>query len=232
MGDAFLWASGNQGDAVKWGEPAREARHLSAIKATVGRDAAHILITWAAIMEGGFQVNTQGRRFHYESLGYSGSRRASAAPARRHCVRYLRSTHRGRGAGNSRTSQCREAGALIVADSIGHWQRASASRRTRCASDSKPSEFGKPDRSAGLRQETCRAILRLQGHGALFHTPGRACDRRAGAGAAPKRQAVPNLFAAAAPRSACPVPSSGYLSGNGLLTATVFGRIAAIGRET
>ena len=31
----------------------------------------NILVTWAAIMEGGIQINIEGRRFHNEALGYS-----------------------------------------------------------------------------------------------------------------------------------------------------------------
>ena len=97
MGDALYFGhAGNRGDAVRWGEAlgARLA-HLSGYQGHGSVATPHnILITWAAIMEGGIQVNTDGRRFQNEALGYSGSRRAGSAPAARDRVRYLRRAHR------------------------------------------------------------------------------------------------------------------------------------------
>src|SRR5205823_1866189 len=74
MGEALYFGHpGNQGDAVLWGE-ALGAR-LSDLTAYQGHGSVatphNILITWAAIMQGGFQVNREGRRFWNESLGYS-----------------------------------------------------------------------------------------------------------------------------------------------------------------
>src|SRR3954452_22387553 len=64
---------GNQGDALLWGE-ALGAR-LGPLSGYQGHGSVasphNILITWAAITEGGFQVNREGRRFHNEALGYS-----------------------------------------------------------------------------------------------------------------------------------------------------------------
>jgi fumarate reductase flavoprotein subunit len=74
MGDALYFGHpGNRGDAIRWGEAlgARVA-HLAAYQGHGSVATPHnILITWAAIMEGGFQVNRDGRRFHNEALGYS-----------------------------------------------------------------------------------------------------------------------------------------------------------------
>src|SRR5581483_2888079 len=51
---------GNQGDAVLWGEAlGAQLRHLSAYQGHGSVATPHnILITWAAVMEGGFQVNS------------------------------------------------------------------------------------------------------------------------------------------------------------------------------
>ena len=64
---------GNQGDAILWGEAlAAETRHLSGHQGHGSVATPHgILITWATIMEGGFQVNVNGERFSDESHGYS-----------------------------------------------------------------------------------------------------------------------------------------------------------------
>src|SRR6185436_3188815 len=74
MGDALYFGHpGNQGDAVLWGEAlGARAQHLTAYQGHGSVATPHnILITWAAIMQGGFQVNRNGKRFHNEALGYS-----------------------------------------------------------------------------------------------------------------------------------------------------------------
>src|SRR5690348_11372449 len=64
---------GNRGDAILWGE--RLGAALACLGAYQGHGSVatphNILITWAVIMEGGFQVNAQGRRFCDETRGYS-----------------------------------------------------------------------------------------------------------------------------------------------------------------
>ena len=70
---AFAGHAGNDGSAIAWG------RQLGAGLADLGGYQGHgswavpqgALITWALMMEGGIQVNAQGRRFHDETAGYS-----------------------------------------------------------------------------------------------------------------------------------------------------------------
>src|SRR5690348_15703663 len=74
MADALYFGHpGNRGDAVLWGE--RLGAELACLGAYQGHGSVatphNILITWAVIMEGGFQVNAQGRRFCDETRGYS-----------------------------------------------------------------------------------------------------------------------------------------------------------------
>ena len=56
-----------------WGEAlGAQSAHLGAYQGHGSVATPHnILITWAVIMQGGFQVNIEGRRFCDESLGYS-----------------------------------------------------------------------------------------------------------------------------------------------------------------
>jgi len=64
---------GNRGDAVLWGR-ALGAKLLNMSGYQGHGSVAHphaILITWAVVMEGGFQINVLGRRFSDESGGYS-----------------------------------------------------------------------------------------------------------------------------------------------------------------
>ncbi len=64
---------GNRGDAVLWGEAlGAQLAHLGAYQGHGSVATPHnILITWAVIMQGGIQVNSEGRRFCDESRGYS-----------------------------------------------------------------------------------------------------------------------------------------------------------------
>ena len=69
----FAGHAGNDGSAITWG------RQLGARLADLGGYQGHgswavpqgALISWALMMEGGVQVNADGRRFHDETGGYS-----------------------------------------------------------------------------------------------------------------------------------------------------------------
>jgi fumarate reductase flavoprotein subunit len=74
MRDAvYAGHAGNDGSAIAWG------RQLGARLADLGGYQGHgswavpqgALISWALMMEGGVQVNAEGRRFHDETGGYS-----------------------------------------------------------------------------------------------------------------------------------------------------------------
>jgi len=74
MGDALYFGhDGNQGEALAWGEALGGiARDLTAYQGHGSVAHPHgILITWALMMEGGFQVNRWGERFSTEHRGYS-----------------------------------------------------------------------------------------------------------------------------------------------------------------
>jgi len=74
MADALYFGHpGNRGDAVLWGEAlGAQLAHLGAYQGHGSVATPHnILISWAVIMQGGIQVNAEGRRFCDESRGYS-----------------------------------------------------------------------------------------------------------------------------------------------------------------
>ena len=63
MADALYFGHpGNRGDAVLWGEAlGAQLAHLAAYQGHGSVATPHnILITWAVIMQGGFQVNARG----------------------------------------------------------------------------------------------------------------------------------------------------------------------------
>src|SRR5205807_2190104 len=72
-GALYFGHPGNEGDAVIWGAELGAA--LADLRGYQGHGSvAHphgILITWAVMTEGGFQVNVEGQRFSDETLGYS-----------------------------------------------------------------------------------------------------------------------------------------------------------------
>ncbi len=223
---------GNQGDAVLWGEAlgARLA-HLSGLSgARLGRDAAQHPDHLGGDHGGRLSGQRAGAPLLQRGARLFGSSRRGAAPAGRHRVRYFRCAHRGRGAAVRGFQECREGGR---AD-----RRPTRSRRLAARigvpADALRSEFDAIAlRQAGslrphLREAAGRAVLRHQGDRRAVPHAGRARDRyapRACWRATASRSQI--CSRPAARRSACRARRRpGYLSGNGLLTATVFGRIA------
>ena len=222
---------GNDGSAILWG------RQLGAGLADLGAYQGHgswaipqgALISWGLMMEGGFQVNRLGERFHDETQGYSEAavhvlaqpdgiawnvfddailqfaqdfpdfREAQAAGAVRHAA---------------------DAGELAAA--IG------------CAPDTLARTLGTvregtdPVTGRTFRRALSGMLHAVKVTGALFHTQGglavdahcRVLDTRG--------RPFPNLLAAGgAARGVSGNAVWGYLSGNGLLSAIAGGHIAA-----
>lgn len=69
----YFGHSGNTGDAVLWGQMLGvPLQHMNAYQGHGSVAVAHnVLITWAIMMGGGIQINTLGRRFSNEHGGYS-----------------------------------------------------------------------------------------------------------------------------------------------------------------
>jgi fumarate reductase flavoprotein subunit len=93
MADAtFGGHAGNDGSAILWGES------LGARLRDLGGYQGHgswvtpqgALMTWAVMMEGGVQLNCEGRRFHDETQGYSEAAVHVLAAAGRHRVERVR----------------------------------------------------------------------------------------------------------------------------------------------
>jgi fumarate reductase flavoprotein subunit len=230
---------GNEGEAVLWGE--QLGAQLRDMTGHQGHGSvAHpqgILVSWAVIMEGGFQVNAAGRRFWNESSGYSEA--GVAVLGQEGGIAFdvfdARIAAIARQFEDFRTAEAQ--GAVISAASIEELAarmklpaealRASLAEVEQLKSAKVADAFGRDwSRSAALAAPFCAVRVT----GALFHSQGGlAID-----GTARVRLAaggvVPNLFAAGG--AACGVSgpeASGYLSGNGLLSAVALGRIAGQG---
>jgi fumarate reductase flavoprotein subunit len=227
---------GNQGDAVIWGEALGAAtRHLSGHQGHGSVAHPHgILITWAVIMEGGFQVNLEGRRFSDESEGYSEAAARVLAQPQGLVFDVFDARIAGIARGFEDFRRAEAAGAVMVADTpealaarlglpvepfTASFREVEGLKRSGGTDTFGRSFAGVPPLSASFHA--------VKVTGALFHTQGGlVVDGRARV-LRPDGTALPNLFAAGG--AACGVSgnrASGYLSGNGLLTAFAYGALA------
>lgn len=229
-----LWFghSGNTGDALVWGEALGAAvAHLPGHQGHGSVAHPHgILITWAVITEGGFQVNTKGERFSNETEGYS--EQAERVLAQPGSVAWdvfdARIAAVARQFEDFRAAEA--VGAVLTAPTL-----ASLAALMRVPAEALEAEaaaargrdrFGRDWSSTTPLAPPFHAVRVT---GALFHTQGGLV---VGPDARVRRQdgsALPNLFAAGGAAAGLSGPeASGYLSGNGLLTAVALGRIAGI----
>jgi fumarate reductase flavoprotein subunit len=237
MADALYFGhQGNQGDALRWGEAlGAAARDLGAYQGHGSVAHPHgILITWALMMEGGFQVNAEGRRFSNENRGYSeqavdvlrqaGGTAIEVFDARLHALGQDFEDYRNAVA----------AGAIRSADSIealavlfglpGPALAATLEETQAMAAGAREDPFG---RDFTKKSALAPPFYGVRVTGALFHTQGgleidtdARVLRRDGS-------ALPNLLAGGgASRGLSGPERDGYFSGGGLLAAVTLGRIA------
>ncbi|MEM9341823.1 MAG: FAD-dependent oxidoreductase [Pseudomonadota bacterium] len=233
IGDAIWFGhDGNTGDAVEWGEAlGAQTLHLGAYQGHGNVATPHgILITWAVITQGGVQVNRDGERFWDESQGYSEAARAVLAqPGGTAWTVFDERT-----AGVARQFQdfkdAEAAGAIRSGDTVEALAEACGLPALVETMDAIPAAgvdaFGR--RFAGHALAPPYHAVKVTG--ALFHTQGGLNISQEARVLRKDGVAFPNLFAAGgAAVGVSGTGDSGYLSGNGLLSAVVLGFIA--GRE-
>ncbi len=237
IADAIYFGhAGNQGDAILWGQQlGADVRSLSGYQGHGSVATPHnALITWACISEGGFQVNREGHRFSNESLGYS----EQGAEVMRQPGGIAYEIFDERIGGIARQfpdfRDAEKAGALLKAESLQELanllNRPEAALRAEFEQIARARQANVPDRFGRVfsaQSELKPPYLAIKITGALFHTQGGLMitpeTRVLRVGGAP----FPNLFAVGgAAVGVSGNSASGYLSGNGLLTATVFGRLS------
>jgi fumarate reductase flavoprotein subunit len=237
IADAIYFGhAGNQGDAILWGRQlGADVRALAAYQGHGSVAMPHnILITWACISEGGFQVNRAGQRFSDESLGYS----EQAAEVMRGADGIAFEVFDERIAAIARQfpdfRDAEKAGAILQAGTIAKLAAliGATSEALRAELDHIASARGSqtPDRFGRVFQpgsELKPPFLAIKVTGALFHTQGGLMITPTARVIRPDGTPLPNLFAAGGAAVGVSGNSArGYLSGNGLLSATVFGRLA------
>ncbi len=228
--------AGNTGDAVLWGEAlGADVRHLSGCQGHGSLAHPHgILITWALMMEGGFQVNNLGERFSNEHKGYS----EQAIPVlnqpggvawsvfdQRLCD-FARSFPDFR---DAETAGAVRSGNTVEALAEAMRVPAATLRATFEAVDAYQAgrSVDPLGRDFTTKPGLCAPFHAVRVTGALFHTQGGLVIDDEARVVRADGAALPNLFAGGG--AACGVSGpdiSGYLSGNGLLTALAFGALA------
>lgn len=235
-GALYFGHPGNRGDAVRWGE-ALGARLVDMSGYQGHGSVAHphgILITWAVIMEGGFQVNLRGRRFSNEALGYS--EQAASVIAEPEAVAFDIFDERIAAVARQFEDfrQAEAQGAVVEAQRI-----EDLATRLKLPQDALLESFAEVERLkqsggtdgfgrsfAGVAALSA-PVKAVRVTGALFHTQGGLAVDRDARVLRSSGGTLPNLFAVGGAAAGVSGPhASGYLSGNGLLTATVLGRIA------
>jgi flavocytochrome c len=227
---------GNRGDAVIWGAAlGAQLSHLGAYQGHGSVATPHnILISWAVIMQGGIQINSEGRRFCDESRGYS----EQAEDVLRQPGRIAWNLFDARIAEVARQFEdfrnAERTGAILTGGSIVEIAAAMHVPAAAFAAEWGDAEAlkakGGQDRYG--RQFTPDQRCEPPFHavkvtGALFHTQGGLAINSAARVKRKDGTLFPNLFAAGgAAAGVSGSTAAGYLSGNGLLTATVLGRLA------
>ena len=237
MADAnYFGHTGNQGEAIEWGEA------LGAAMADLGSYQGHgsvahphgILISWALMMNGGIQVNIHGQRFSNEHQGYSEQGRRVIAEPESIAWNILDARLYKMGQGFEDFRQAVSAGALIKADTLSELANkcglpedslaATLSENSELSSGQGTDSFGRDFTSKPHLQPPYYAVKVT---GSLFHTQGGLVVDANARVLRPDNSPLPNLYAGGGAARGISGPSDwGYLSGNGLLTAVALGRIA------
>ncbi len=228
-----LWFghSGNLGEAVLWAEELGAG--LQNLGAYQGHgNVAHphgILITWAVITEGGVQVNRNGHRFWNESQGYSeAARKVLAQPGGEAFAIFD-----GRIAAIARQfedyKRAEETGAIRSAKAIEDLSKElglpsmALEQTIREIPVGGTDQFGRSFSPPPLAPP----FMGVRVTGALFHTQGGLRVDSSARVLKKDGTAFTNLYAGGgAAVGVSGKGDRGYLSGNGLLSAVVLGRIA------
>ncbi len=231
----FFGHPGNKGDAMRWG------RDLGGDVADIHAYQGHgglaygqgVPILWAHIIRGGFQVNAHGARFSNEARGYSEQAvDIVAQPDHFAWSIFDESIH-------EMMKEFDDYQDAIKADCIRHAAdvdelvritglpeqlKQTVADVAEIAEGKRVDPFGR-DFSIGKPLKPPYKAVKVSG--ALFHTQGGlVVDKNARVLRADKSP-LPNLFAGGGAARGISGPSCwGYLAGNGLLTATAFGRLA------
>lgn len=232
----YFGHDGNQGDAIRWGQGlGADARDLSAYQGHGSiAQPQRIRIPWALITAGGIQVNARGERFSNEHLGCSeqclpvllqpGHVAWNVYDERLHRLGMASEDYRG----------AVDGGAVRTATTPGELAAAcelpvDALTRTVDEVEKLAKGIGKDVYGRDFTGQPALAppYYAVRVTGALLHTQGGLAVDPDGRVLRADGTPLPNLFAGGgAARGISGAHVWGYLTGNGLLSAVVLGRLA------
>lgn len=225
----------NTGEGIRWGiELGAAVEHMDAFQGHASLAyPAGILATWAIMMNGGIQVNKEGYRFGDETKDYSGyALRVMEQPEGLAYDIFEEKTYQALLEGFEEFRQLVESGAVrqgATADELAASLGLNAPNLTRTigsyekASAIGKDEFGRTDFGNAL----VPPLYGIQVTGALFHTQGGLSINNRAQVLKNDGSVIPNLYAGGG--TAAGISGSGaagYLSGNGLLSAFGWGKVA------
>lgn len=226
---------GSRGDALRIGE--RVGAATAQLDAYQGHGALavphNVLLTWATVMHGGIVVNSMGKRFDDETIGYSEyGARVLAQPERTAWVVFDGRIHEAcqpfadyqdlLGQGAVRWADGVDSLATLVGAPSEELGR-TLDEVARAARGEEADSLGRTSFGGELRAPY--AAVRVTG--ALFHTQGGLLVDRDARVLTPTLEAIPGLYAAGgAAVGISGSGASGYLAGNGLLSALGLGYLA------
>ena len=234
----FFGHPGNKGDAIKWGKSlGADLADISSYQGHGGLAAGRgVPILWPMIMEGGFQVNINGERFSDESLGYSEQAVKVVSQPKKIAWNIFDARLHELMKEFEDYNNAIEANAIIRAENT-----AELSALTDIKKDSldktiieveemvegkRKDIFGR-DFTTKPKLESPYYTVKVTG--ALFHTQGGLVVNENAQVVNKNKDPLPNLFAGGGSARGISGPSDwGYIAGNGLLTATTFGRLAGV----
>ena len=234
----FFGHPGNKGDAIKWG------KSLGADLADIGSYQGHgglaagrgVPILWPMIMEGGFQININGERFSDESLGYSEQAVKVVSQPKKIAWNIFDERLHELMKEFEDYNNAIEVNAIISADSTTELSALTGINNeslNKTIIEVEEMVEGKRKDSFG-RDFTIKPKLEspyytVKVTGALFHTQGGLVVNKYAQVMDKNKVPLPNLFAGGGSARGISGPSDwGYIAGNGLLTATTFGRLAGL----
>lgn len=232
----YFGHAGNQGEAVIWGRQLdAKIDHLSGYQGHGSVAHPHgILVTWALMMEGGIQVNTNGKRFSNEHKGYSEQAVNVLSQPEKIAFNIFDERLCALGRKFEDFRKAEKANAIISADTIEDLaSKLNISIGPLCetmleidalAEQNAVDTFGRNFNSKNRLQPPYYAVKVT---GALFHTQGGLLIDNQARVIQKNGSFIQGLYACGG--AACGVSGpdvAGYLSGNGLLTAISLGYVA------
>ena len=232
----FFGHPGNKGDAIIWGKSLGAGlADISAYQGHGGLAAGRgVPILWPMIMEGAFQVNKNGQRFSDESKGYSEQAVEVVSQPDKIAWNIFDQRLHNLMMEFEDYHNAIEANAIVNADTIKELSmltnidesslREIIKEVEEMVEGKRQDDFG---RDFTGKPKLSAPYYAVKVTGALFHTQGGLVVNEDARVLDKQGNTLPNIFAGGGSARGISGPSDwGYMAGNGLLTATTFGRLA------